>query len=151
MQAFLSVAISLPAVNAHSDEVKELRFMPEKSTQAYVKISNRELTISSIFDGGEKISKVLIDTDTLIHIEVNDYNFDGYKDFSVYYLDGGMATHLIYRIFLYSKKNKNFVETQPKCGDQFVDIRTVKKSKRLVNSYYSQNLVKTCSARYLVE
>ncbi len=37
------------------------------------------------------------------HITFKDYNRDGYKDFSIWYLDKGMGTYQIYRLsYLFS-------------------------------------------------
>jgi hypothetical protein len=58
---------------------------------------------------------------------VVDYNFDGYKDFSVSHIDDGMGTYTIYDVFLYSPKGNGFVAVLPRCGDMFNNILVNKK------------------------
>jgi hypothetical protein len=62
-------------------------------------------------------------------LDVNDYNFDGHKDFSVWYVGDGMGKYLIYRIFTYSAKIKEFIELKPRCGDDFINFRLKEKAE----------------------
>jgi hypothetical protein len=83
-----------------------------------------------------------------VRVEIDDYNFDGFKDFSLSHVDDGQGTYSIYRIFVYSRKTRNFVEIQPKCGDEFINIKLDKKNKTVINSYYSDNVMTGCSKKY---
>ncbi len=58
-----------------------------------------------------------VDTDSEIHIDVDDYSFNGRKGFSVWYFDEGMGIYTIHRIFSFSRATGRFVECFPKYGD----------------------------------
>jgi len=147
-QAIFSGLIVLVSSSAHSDDVKEFHFSPESSVRAMVTVANREVSFSTKFGGLYKNSKVSIDSENPVRIEINDYNFDGFKDFSISHIDDGQGTYSIYRIFVYSKKTKTFFEIQPKCGDEFINIKLNKNKKTVTNSYYSDNVMTGCSKKY---
>ncbi|MFB9077748.1 XAC2610-related protein [Flavobacterium procerum] len=73
-------------------------------------------------------------TDNRTNIEVEDYNFDGYKDFSVYHTDDGMGVYTVYQIFIYNPATAQFKEVKmpsdsaAKCGE-FSDVEINKKNK----------------------
>lgn len=74
-----------------------------------------------------------------MHLEVADYNFDGYQDFACYRTDDGMGVYTIYQIFLYERINEQFKLLQipsvynPNC-DEFCDIKIDKKNKTMQSS-----------------
>ncbi|MEN2401395.1 hypothetical protein GKZ90_0016515 [Flavobacterium sp. MC2016-06] len=78
-------------------------------------------------------------TDKEMHVAIEDYNFDGYKDFSVYRLDDGMGVYTIYQIFIYNPTNGKFkalqipVNCNPEC-DEFCDVQINPKKKTLQSS-----------------
>lgn len=73
------------------------------------------------------------------HLEVNDYNFDGFTDFAAFHTDDGMGVYTIYQIFIFNQKTKNFetlkfpTNFNPKC-DMFCDIKVDKTKKTLSSS-----------------
>lgn len=73
------------------------------------------------------------------HLEINDYNFDGYTDFASFRTDDGMGVYTIYQIFIFNPKTKNFESLEfpsnynPKC-DMFCDIKVDKIKKTLTSS-----------------
>ncbi|MDQ6528852.1 hypothetical protein [Flavobacterium sp. LHD-85] len=73
------------------------------------------------------------------HLEINDYNFDGFSDFAVFHTDDGMGVYTIYQIFVYDSKAKQFESLKfpsnfnPKC-DMFCDIKVDKTKKILTSS-----------------
>lgn len=77
------------------------------------------------------------------HVTLEDYNRDGYKDFSVWYLDEGMGTYKIYRLFIFSPLEGKFKEIKPGCGDDFVNIRI--DGDNLINTFYDENTLKSCA------
>lgn len=77
------------------------------------------------------------------HITFEDYNRDGYKDFSIWHLDEGMGTYKIHRLFVFSPADKKFKEIKPTCGDDFVNVRI--EGQDLVNMIYDDNTPKSCS------
>ena len=73
------------------------------------------------------------------HLEINDYNFDGFTDFATYHTDDGMGVYTIYQIFIFNPKTKKFdtlkfpTNYNPKC-DMFCDIKVDKIKKTLSSS-----------------
>jgi hypothetical protein len=147
-QAIFSGLIIFLSSGAHSDGVKEFHFSPEGSVQATVTVASREVSFSSRSGELYKRSKVTIDSENPLRVEINDYNFDGFKDFSISHVADGQGTYIIYRIFVFSKKTKNFVELQPKCGDEFINIKVDRNNSTIMNSYYSDNVMTGCTKKY---
>ena len=73
------------------------------------------------------------------HLEINDYNFDGYIDFASFHTDDGMGVYTIYQIFVFNPKTKQFdplkfpTNYNPKC-DMFCDVKVDKTKKTLSSS-----------------
>ncbi|WP_289663612.1 XAC2610-related protein [Flavobacterium panacagri] len=73
------------------------------------------------------------------HLEINDYNFDGFTDFASYHTDDGMGVYTIYQIFVFNPITKQFDSLQfpsnfsPKC-DMFCDVKVDKIKKTLTSS-----------------
>lgn len=147
-QAILSGLMVFLSSDAQSDDEKQFHFLPEGSVQAIVTVANREVSFSTRSGGLQKNSKVSINSENPAGIEIEDYNFDGFKDFSIFHVGDGQGTYLIYRIFVYSKKYKTFFEIQPKCGDEFINIKVNKNNGTVTNSYYSDNVMAGCSRKY---
>ena len=147
-RAFLSVLMCFLSPSANSGDANEFRFSPDGSVQATVTVANRVVSFSTQSGRLHKNSKVSIDSENPVRVKIDDYNFDGFKDFSIFHLDDGQGTYSIYRIFIYSKTAGTFFEIQPKCGDEFISIKLNKKNRTLTNSYYSDNVMTGCSKRY---
>ncbi|WP_303745268.1 XAC2610-related protein, partial [Enterobacter hormaechei] len=92
--------------------------------------------LMSILNDGKIISTEEIDvsSEKKNHVTLEDYNRDGYKDFSVWHLDEGMGTYKIYRLFIFSPPEGKFKEIKPGCGDDFVNIRI--DGDNLINTFY---------------
>ena len=90
----------------------------------------------------EKI--IHIDSEKKIKILIDDFNFDGRKDFSIWHTDEGMGTYKIFRIFIFTDKNHDFNEIHSPCGDDYIDVRVDKQKKELISSYFDDNQVKKC-------
>lgn len=73
------------------------------------------------------------------HLEINDYNFDGYTDFASYHTDDGMGVYSIYQVFIFNPKTQQFdllefpTHFNPKC-DIFCDVKIDKTKKTLSSS-----------------
>ncbi|MFV3372212.1 XAC2610-related protein [Pseudomonas sp. NY15435] len=119
-------------------------FFPSSNSKATIKIKNNEV---KILNGDILKEKIAFDTEKPLNIEIADYNFDEILDFSIWYSDDGMGTHHIYRIFLYNKKTKTFSEAQSKCGDEFINIRTDKKTKTIASTIFEDNIPKLCHTK----
>jgi len=105
---------------------------------------NDSLSVSILNDGNVLSTEDIdVSSEKKNHIIIEDYNRDGYKDFSLWHLDEGMGTHKIYRLFIFSKTEKKFKEIKPTCGDDFVNIRT--DGGDLINVIYDDNAPKLCT------
>lgn len=122
-------------------------FNIDKRTHATVTIKEHEVSYNVIDKGGEHRGEIPIETETKIHIDVDDYAFKGKNGFSIWYMDEGMGTYTIHRIFLFSKKYGKFMERFPSCGDEFINLKIDKKNKFLTSTYYNENVPKTCTTR----
>lgn len=77
-------------------------------------------------------------TDKPSHLEINDYNFDGFTDFASFHTDDGMGVYTIYQIFIFNPKTKKFEDLKfptkynPKC-DMFCDVKIDKIKKTLTS------------------
>jgi len=91
--------------------------------------------------------ELAVEAETARNIVVDDFNFDGKNDFSVWYLDEGMGKYSIHRVFVYSSKQNTFVEQFPDCGDEFINLRIDKKRKRLLSTYYQKNIPRICATK----
>ncbi|MDU4255990.1 XAC2610-related protein [Pseudomonas sp.] len=119
-------------------------FFPSGENKATIKIENNEV---EILNANVLEKKIEFDTEKPLNIEISDYNFDKVLDFSIWHSDDGMGTHKIYRIFLYNKKTKTFSEAQSKCGDEFINIRTDKKTKTIAITIFEDNIPKLCHTK----
>ena len=79
------------------------------------------------------------------HISVEDYNFDGCSDFSIWYIDEGMGRDTIHRIFIRAKDD--FEEIHPRCGDEFLNLKIDKRKKILRSAVYVDNQASLCITR----
>lgn len=99
----------------------------------------------SVLDAGKQVNlkNVDVSSEKENHITFEDYNRDGYKDFSIWHLDEGMGTYKIYRLFVFSPAEIKFKEKKPACGDNFVNVRV--EGHDLINMIYDDNTPKSCS------
>ncbi|MDN2485279.1 hypothetical protein MML63_06480 [Kosakonia sacchari] len=72
-----------------------------------------------------------------------DYNLDGYEDFSVWHLDEGMGICKIYRSLNFTSTLNKFKALKPGCGDDFVNI--LNDGEVLINTLYHDNGPKSFS------
>lgn len=119
---------------------KNIGFSQKDKTQITIKSINdfEKLEITN-----SKNSKVqIIDsietsiTGKEMHVAIEDYNFDGCKDFALYRTDDEMGVYSIYQIFIYNPINRQFrklkvpLNANAEC-DEFCDIQINKKTKTL--------------------
>lgn len=111
---------------------------------AQVLLKGNDSLSVSVLDSGRILSTEDIDvsSEKKNHLIFEDYNRDGYKDFSIWHLDEGMGTHKIYRLFVFSSTEKKFKEINPVCGDDFVNIRV--EGDNLINMIYDNNIPRPC-------
>lgn len=111
-----------------------------------IRASDVELAIAS--SGGVERKTISEPTDRPLSVSVVDYNYDGYRDFAISHVDDGMGTYEIYDIYVFSPQLRRFILLRPGCGDQFVNVRLLKKERVLINSYFSENRYKSCKMRF---
>jgi len=111
---------------------------------AKILLKDNDSLLISISNDGKiiTIQKIDVSSEKKNHVTFEDYNRDGYKDFSVWHLDEGMGTYKIYRLFIFAPPEEKFVEIKPKCGDDFVNIRI--DGDNLINTFYDDNAPKSC-------
>lgn len=129
---------------------EELEFHPVAGVDAIVtevngKISYRIRDKQGVVE--KNIDIGIVDTDTRLHIQTDDYLFNGTEGFSVMYLDEGKGTYDVYHIFTYSMKSRDFIERFPVCGDNFLNLDVNKNKKYLKSTYYSDNEPRVCVTR----
>lgn len=129
---------------------QEIIFMPVPSTKAILKIGNHSIFFD-VIDPKTGVHRGSIDlnTEKQVHVVIDDYSFDNRKGFSIWSVDEGMGIYNIYRVFLYSKEKFTFVEVHPDCGDEFINLKIDKKGKRLISTYYEDNVPRLCITHLL--
>ncbi|WP_350437369.1 XAC2610-related protein [Pseudocitrobacter faecalis] len=117
----------------------------KKNISVKVLLKGNDSLVVSVLDAGKQVNIENVDVSSgkKNHITFEDYNRDGYKDFSIWHLDEGMGTYKIYRLFIFSPPDKNFKEIKPTCGDDFVNLRI--EGHDLINMIYDDNIPKPCS------
>ncbi|HHL0034601.1 XAC2610-related protein [Enterobacter mori] len=116
-----------------------------KNISAKVLLKDNDSLEVSVLEAGNQVNleNVDVSSEKINHIKFEDYNRDGYKDFSIWHLDEGMGTYKIYRLFVFSPADKNFKEIKPACGDSFVNVRV--EGHDLINMIYDDNTPNSCS------
>lgn len=120
------------------------QFEPEKGVAIMLVPDKTDLTVTMQTKTGSKDRVISFQTEKVMHVEVGDYNFDGFQDFSVWYIDDGMGTYSTHRIFVYAPKNSSFKELKPACSDEFLNLKVNKEKKTLRSMYYKGNVPTLC-------
>lgn len=142
--AYLFLAFSVCAAeNSES-------FSPAPGVKAVIEIKGNHLMWKTYYRNGSAQGDVSIDTEKMIHINVDNYDFSGKYGFSVWHVDDGMGVYSIYRIFTFSSSDNKFVERNPSsmCGDEFINLKVDKKRRRLVSTYWNNGVPKLCVTRF---
>jgi hypothetical protein len=121
-----------------------IQFEPEKRVAVTLVPDKTDLTVTVQTKNGSKDRMISFQTEKVMHVEVGDYNFDGFQDFSVWYVDDGMGTYSIHRVFVYIPKNSSFNELKSACGDEFLNLKVNKEKKVLRSMYYKGNVPTLC-------
>lgn len=119
-------------------------FHPSKEVEATLALSGSVLTVG--IKSGSLTETKTIDFEAIneLHIQIDDFNFDGKEDFAVWQVDDGMGTYTVSRIFVYQPESGSFKELRPDCGDGFVNLRIERARKTLVSTYWEMNVPKGC-------
>lgn len=122
-------------------------FQPCPKVAVDVTVSKSSIDYTVVTSGAERKKSVQLDIETRPHLELNDFNFDGLQDFSVWYLDEGMGKYTIHRVFIYDLRSNDFIEAAPRCGDEFINLRVDKIRRELISTYYMNTQPVSCSTR----
>ncbi|PNA08082.1 MULTISPECIES: XAC2610-related protein [unclassified Pseudomonas] len=123
-------------------------FSPTKDVEATLVLEGSTLNIAIRGETNNESRTIDFQAENELHVQVDDFNFDGVKDFAIWQLDDGMGTYDYYRVFIYQVKTGTFEELQPDCGDGFVNLRVDKKRKALLSTYWEMNIAKQCVTRF---
>ena len=145
--AFVLVAM-LASEHARSADPESSVFSPAKGVTAQLEVRGHEVQLSLVSHDGRMNDTLAIDTEKPLRIKVEDYNFDGYKDFAISHTDDGMGTYEIFYVYAYSRAEKKFRPLLPRCGDQFINLAIDRAGRTLTNSYFRGNRIRTCLMRY---
>jgi hypothetical protein len=123
-------------------------FSPTKGVEATLVLEGSTLNIAVKGETNNESRTIDFQAENELHVQFDDFNFDGAKDFAIWQLDDGMGTYYYYRVFIYQAKTGTFQELQPDCGDGFVNLRVDKKRKALLSTYWEMNIPKQCVTRF---
>ena len=123
-------------------------FHPVKEVEATLALNGSILTTAVKNGSHAENSSIDFESVNQLHIQVDDFNFDGKQDFAVWQVDDGMGTYTISRIFAYQPELGSFKELRPDCGDGFVNLRIEREKKTLVSTYWEMNKPKTCMTKF---
>jgi hypothetical protein len=121
-----------------------MQFEPEKGVTVTLVPNKTELTVTVQAKNNSKDREISFQTEKVMHVEIGDYNFDGFQDFSVWYMDDGMGTYSIHRIFVYVPKDSSFKELKSVCRGEFLNLKVDKEKKVLRSMYYKENVPSLC-------
>jgi hypothetical protein len=125
-----------------------ITFSPTKNVDATLVLEGPMLIVAVKSEAHNESRTIDFQAENRLHVQINDFNFDGVKDFAVSQIDDGMGTYDYYRIFVYQSKSSTFEELQPDCGDGFVNLRIENKRKALISTYWEMNVPKQCVTRF---
>lgn len=132
-------------VSAHAEVTT---FNPTQGIEVTLKLEGSSLAFSVTSDAHSESRTITFEAESELRVQIDDFNFDGVKDFAIWQVDDGMGTYNIHRIFVYQPKTGTFQELQPDCGDGFVNLRVDGKRKALVSIYWEMNVPKQCTTRF---
>ena len=127
---------------------KVTTFSPTKNIEATLVLDGSTLTFTVKSDAHNESRTIDFQSENELHVQIDDFNFDGAKDFAVWQIDDGMGTYDFHRIFVYQRTTGTFQELQPDCGDGFVNLRIESKRRALISTYWEMNVPKQCVTRF---
>ena len=115
-------------------------FYQKDKTLIKIRIANDSiLEITSSKNKTKQIIKDFDQTEKEITIAVDDYNFDGFQDFSIHQPDAGQGVYEVYSLYIYNQKTSKFnlveVPEKPEPNCIFLcDLKIDRKNKRIISS-----------------
>ena len=123
-------------------------FSPTEGIEATLVLEGSTLNVAAKSAAHSESQTIDFQAEKPLHMQIDDFNFDGLKDFSVWQIDDGMGTYSYFRVFIYQSKTNRFKEAQPNCGDGFINLRVDKKRKALLSTYWGMNRPEQCITRF---
>ena len=148
--ALIAIAAAAIAANvlAQVDDAGPIAFSPAKGVRAELRVKDHAVELDLVNEGESATETIAVETEKKLRVRIEDYNFDGHKDFSISHTDDGMGTYEVSQVYVYSPRERKFVPLAPRCGDEFINLALNKSRKTLTNSYMVDNKYRTCQARY---
>ncbi|TKJ82957.1 hypothetical protein PkoCFBP13504_15870 [Pseudomonas koreensis] len=123
-------------------------FSPTTGVDAKLVLEGSKLNIAVKSETHSESRTIDFEAENELHVQFDDFNFDGTQDFAIWQLDDGMGTYDYYRVFVYQTRTRMFEELQPDCGDGFVNLRVDQKRKALLSTYWGMNGPDQCITRF---
>lgn len=128
----------------------QFSFSPCDGMSVIAKVTKQALTLSIDLPGQVPVEQsVPLDIERQPHLVVDDYNFDGRPDISVWYVDEGMGTSTVHRVFLFNPGASGFTEAVPHCGEEFLNLKVDKAKRVLISTFYREGKPSLCRATSL--
>jgi predicted protein tyrosine phosphatase len=80
---------------------EETTFSPTKKVEATLVLEGSMLTLAVKSDAHSESRTIAFQAENQLHVHIDDFNFEGAKDFAVWQIDDGMGTYTIHRIIVY--------------------------------------------------
>jgi hypothetical protein len=119
-------------------------FSPIKNVEVSLELEGSALRVVVKSDAHSESKTIAFQAENELHVQIDDFNFDGAEDFAVWQIDGGMGTYTIHRIFVYQSEAFFFKELTPACGDDFANLRVERDKRALLSTYWEMNEPKLC-------
>ncbi len=123
-------------------------FTPTKNVEATLALEGSTLTVAVKSDTQSDSRTIAFKAENELHVQIDDFNFDGAKDFAAWQIDDGMGTYTIHRVFIYQPEAGFFKELTPACGDDFVNLRVERDKRMLLSTYWEMNEQKLCVTHF---
>lgn len=138
----LPLANAIPALGSTVSQIAT--FKPVEKVEAVVTQDGSTFTVSVKSDVLAKTKITTFEALNDLHVQIDDFNFDGMKDFAVWHVDDGMGTYTVHRIFVYQPEAGFFKELTPACGDDFANLRLERDKRTLLSTFWEMNEPKLC-------
>lgn len=148
-QLLIVAMVAVTSVTAYADGTPDrVDFSPASGVEASLTVSAPQVLLKIRGKQGESQETIALETEKSLTIRVEDYNFDGHKDFAITHVDDGMGTYEISQVYVYSAQAEKFLPLGPKCGDAFINLAVNKTKRTLTSSYMVENKYKTCRMKF---
>jgi hypothetical protein len=123
-------------------------FSPTKKVEATLVLEGSMLTVAVKSDAHSESRIISFQAENELDVHLDDFNFDGAKDFAVWQIDDGMGIYTIHRIFVYQPEASFFKELAPACGDDFANLLVEREKRTLLSTYWKMNEPMLCVTNF---